>query len=408
MRHRLSESDPVGWILGVADSTDFVDRHLGSSWHHATCDDRDRFAQLLSLTELDEILGTYGIRHPDIKLVKLEEEIPRSEYLWRDDLVDPLQVGRLFAAGATVIFGALHDRHEGLRRLCSATTRQVGARTQTNIYLTPPSSQGFRPHWDTHDVFVLQVEGGKRWRIYGGGPHRPTRDQKFHPEQHDVGEVEAELTLRAGEVLYIPRGIMHAAETTDEISLHITLGVMSYTWADLLSDCLSELVERSPELRANVPFGLGRGAEEGAVEREVAELVARLPAEIDLTRVLRERRDAFASFLRPRATDALRQATAAGAVASDDTIEWRSGLAGRVERRNGRVVLRTASREVDFPAAASDALEAVVDAGPILAGDVEDGLDWESRRVVLSTLIREGLIARIPDPASPSTPEENR
>ncbi|WP_420461677.1 JmjC domain-containing protein [Candidatus Palauibacter sp.] len=37
-------------------------------------------------------------------------------------------------------------------------------------------TQGFRPHWDTHDVSVLQVVGSKRWRLYDGGrlaPHVP-------------------------------------------------------------------------------------------------------------------------------------------------------------------------------------------------------------------------------------------
>lgn len=39
-------------------------------------------------------------------------------------------------------------------------------RAQTNAYLTPPSNQGFTAHTDSQDVFILQLEGAKRWRVY--------------------------------------------------------------------------------------------------------------------------------------------------------------------------------------------------------------------------------------------------
>ncbi|WP_430930579.1 JmjC domain-containing protein, partial [Pseudomonas aeruginosa] len=43
--------------------------------------------------------------------------------------------------------------------------------TGCNAYWTPPNSQGFAPHWDDIDAFVLQLEGTKRWRLY------PSRDE---------------------------------------------------------------------------------------------------------------------------------------------------------------------------------------------------------------------------------------
>jgi len=386
------ESDVVAWILGQADSTDFRAEYLGRSWLHARNDRRDRFADLLSLAQLDEVLGTYGVKLPTIRLVRADEDIPSSEYVWRDSMVDPAQAARLFSQGATIIFGALQDRHEGMRRLCSAVAEQVCARTQTNIYLTPPDSQGFKPHWDTHDVYVLQVEGSKRWRIYGGGPEHPLQDQKFDPKVHEPGEVEAEFTLEAGEVLYIPRGIMHAAVTTDDISLHITLGVMPYTWSDLLVDCVSELVERSPDWRRNVPFGFA-WQDEVELKRELGALADRLVAEVDLRTVVAERQRVFESAVRPRATDLLRQASRAAAVSERDRVQWRRGVPGRIEARNGRVVVVSGGREVDFPSAATRTLRLLLAGDAVLASDVDDGLDWESRRVVLSALIREGLVA---------------
>lgn len=388
------ESDALAWILGRPDSTDFVEAELGRRWVHARHEDRSRFVDFLSLGHLDEILGTHAIRFPGVRLVRADQDVPASEYVWRDQMVDPAQVARLFAEGATVIFGALHDRHEGMRSLCAELTRQATARTQTNIYLTPPDSQGFKPHWDTHDVFVLQIEGSKRWRMYGGGPELPLKDDKFDPEEHGPGEVEAELTLEAGEVLYIPRGVMHAAVTTDTVSLHVTLGVMAYTWADLLVDCVSEIAERSPEWRANVPYGLADRDPDG--RKTLAGFRGRLEAlasDVDLAAVIAERQRAFDDVFRPRATDLMRQAIGAGGVDESDLVRWRPGTTGWLERRNGRAVLMSPGREVDFPAAAAGTVEALIDAGALRAGEVADGLDWESRRAVLTALVREGFVS---------------
>lgn len=33
-------------------------------------------------------------------------------------------------------------------------------------YLTPPGTQGFAPHYDDIEAFVLQLEGKKQWSLY--------------------------------------------------------------------------------------------------------------------------------------------------------------------------------------------------------------------------------------------------
>ena len=388
------ERDAVAWILGVEDSSEFYAEHLGRRWFHARCKSADRFGELLSLADLDEVLGRFGLRHPAIKMVRAGDPVAASEYVWRDRMVDPARVAALFAEGATIVFGGLHDHHEPTRRLCSAVSQQVSARTQTNIYLTPPGSQGFRPHWDTHDVFVLQVEGSKRWRIYAGGPELPLKGHKFDPKVHEAGGVEREFTLRRGEALYVPRGQMHAASTTEETSVHITLGVMSYTWADLLTDVLSEVVDRSAAWRENVPTGFAVDpGETEALQEELARRVATLAGEMDLPAVVTARADAFADQVRPRVVDHLRQASLAALVEEGDQVGWRPGFPGRVEDRGARVAVVCRGREVEFPAAAKATLERLLTGATFTAGELDEGLDWPSCAVVLRALVREGWVA---------------
>ena len=388
------DRDAVAWILGAESSAEFYAEHHGRRWFHAQPGSPDRFGELLSVADLDEVLGRFGLRHPAIKLVRAGDPVPASEYVWRDRMVDPARVAALFAEGATIVFGGLHDHHEPTRRLCSAVSKQVSARTQTNIYLTPPGSQGFRPHWDTHDVFVLQVEGSKRWRIYAGGPELPLKGHKFDPKIHEAGDVECEFTLCRGEALYVPRGQMHAASTTEETSVHITLGVMSYTWADLMTDVLSEVVDRSAAWRENVPTGFAVDpGETDALRAELARRVATLAGEMDLPAVVTARADAFADQVRPRVVDHLRQAGFAASVAEEDQVKWRPGFPGRVEDRDARVAVVCRGREVEFPGAAKATLQRLLTGATFTAGELGDGLDWPSCAVVLRALVREGWVA---------------
>ena len=60
-----------------------------------------------------------------------------------------------------------------LRALVRGLEEQLGHPCQANAYLTPPGSQGFALHSDTHDVFVFQTFGAKEWEVHDeAGAHR--------------------------------------------------------------------------------------------------------------------------------------------------------------------------------------------------------------------------------------------
>ena len=119
----------------------------------------------------------------------------------------------------------MHERLPSLAALCRAVERTFSSHFQTNIYLSPRNAQGFKTHYDSHDVFVLQVSGSKHWTLVRHASiELPLRGQGFDPEKHIPGPPTREFTIQAGDVLYCPRGLFHAARATDEVSLHITLG----------------------------------------------------------------------------------------------------------------------------------------------------------------------------------------
>ena len=86
---------------------------------------------------------------------------------------------RLFADGSTVVLQGLHRLWPPLIEFADQLAADLGHPTQVNAYITPPSSRGFSPHYDVHDVFVLQVAGEKHWRIHEPVLPDPLRTQPW-------------------------------------------------------------------------------------------------------------------------------------------------------------------------------------------------------------------------------------
>jgi hypothetical protein len=273
----------------------------GTAWRHFPAQRADHHAPLLSVADLDAFLATDAARAPRVSMADSRRQgsaaVAQEEYLLPDGKVDLPGLFAAFDGGATLVVSQFHEMHPPLMRFCRGLEQVFLHAVQANIYLTPPGAQGFRVHYDTHDVLVLQVVGEKRWRLWPGQPvPRPTRRTPWPGNIPPEGEPEA-LTLRAGETLYVPRGVMHdaAAQEGDEASLHVTIGLLEPSFAAVLRLAVDLLEETEPALREAFPTwrlaeGLGRLAElarplaaklaePAALERTALALLDRLAGE---------------------------------------------------------------------------------------------------------------------------------
>ena len=391
--------DILAWLLQPVGINTFLSEYWEKKVLHCKSTQTGRFSKLLSLTRLDEITGTFGLRTPDIRLVKHKEDIPVSKYTFKDNRIDAMRVGRLFAEGATIIYNALQDRDEPIRQLCAQLAERTSMRTQANIYLTPPVNQGFQAHWDTHDVYILQIEGQKKWRIYETRKDFALPHQRFKPDQIEPGEVEQEFILRQGELLYIPRGVMHSAESIDSVSLHVTIGIIAYSWSDFFTDCVHELAENEPQWRQNLPLGFGyKPTPDGFVQLTelIREKLNAFTRAAQTTEVLSERLYAAAEAHRPQVSDHLRQALGAQNLKPTDKVKIRPFQTCQIIRVGDRVLVQYGARELSFPVAAERLLQLLLyEKTGLDLGELNDGLDWEGRRTVAARLVREGILFRL-------------
>ena len=251
--------DPLSYLISPISKTEFFKTYHEKEALLSKHNDANRFHGLLSIDRIDEILASTELPPSSLDMVRKEPPIERSYYTFKNGNIDRGAVIRHYQEGATIILPQLHLADEILAKFCRSLENVFSSHVQTNIYLTPGSSQGFHTHFDDHDVFVIQLSGTKKWRLYQKPIDNPYSGESFNTKDYKAGELQKEFELKEGECVYIPRGLMHDAISVGEkASLHITVGLIVKKWADLMLEALSEVAIRNPRFRRSLPPGFAR------------------------------------------------------------------------------------------------------------------------------------------------------
>lgn len=292
----LSNTDAIAFLLGEDQAAGFLERSFEREPVIRTGGDPDRFRMVVSIDDIDRLVTSTDLKEGDLLLADAGRGgIEPDVYLDDQGFVDRGVVAAQYRSGATIIINQGQKFLPGLGQLCGGLEHVFSSHIQTNLYLTPPESQGFPSHFDNHDVFVMQVEGRKHWRLYGTPVDTPYRGERFDSHNHDRGEVTHDFVLGPGDCAYIPRGLMHDAETAgNEPSLHVAIGLINRTWADLVLEAVSEVALRVPAFRQSLPPGYARQDFDRTDARKVmAQLAATLATEVKLDPALDLLADTF-------------------------------------------------------------------------------------------------------------------
>jgi hypothetical protein len=307
--------------------------------------------------------------------------------------IDVARVAEEFGRGATIVLQALHLHHAPLARFARELEQELGQPVQVNAYYTPRSAQGLPVHHDTHDVFCLQVAGEKRWLVYEPALELPLKHQRYRRELGGPGEAVMDVTLRPGDTLYLPRGWLHEALTSESDSLHLTVGLSAYTWLDAVKDALEECRDELA-FRRSVP-------QAGETSDDLLALLEERLRPDDVTRRARGR---FVRTRRPVLDDQLDQMRALDRLTLDTPVERRPTVIADLTD----LTLAFEGKAIRFPEQAREELEHLFEASaPVAPRELPGGLDDEGRLVLVRRLVREGFLrvvdVRRHDGASPRT-----
>ncbi|MFC8765961.1 cupin domain-containing protein [Streptomyces sp. NPDC057193] len=220
----------------------------------------DDFADLVSWNTLNQVIAIHRLEPPRLRLSQSGETVPLRRYavpvttrratVWHR--IQPAELHTRIREGASLVIDSIDELHAPITAAAEGLERFLRTPAQANAYASWTATEGFGTHWDDHDVVVCQVEGAKRWRIYGPTRQAPTWRDTDTPQIPD-GEPLADIVLNPGDTLYLPRGWWHAV-TADQgtPSLHLTFGLTTQTGADFMTWVIDQL-RGDVRFRTDVP-----------------------------------------------------------------------------------------------------------------------------------------------------------
>jgi hypothetical protein len=209
----------------------------------------DKFAEVMSWDGLNRLLDMTAIWTSQSLQLALDCQMIAPERYCRRGLdrngrpawqPQPGLVRSLLHQGASVLLNDIDTLSPGVRAVADLLERALGAKVQINLYCSWRERQAFPSHFDSHDVFALQIAGEKRWTVYRGRFDQPIAHPAFKnlgQAYHDQakGAVLAAFDLTPGDILYLPRGQYHDALATGAASVHLAVGATEPIGIDLLS-----------------------------------------------------------------------------------------------------------------------------------------------------------------------------
>jgi hypothetical protein len=307
------------------------------------------------------------------------------------------EIRQVFDQGKSVVIMAMQHRWPTVAELCRNLETEFHCPVHANMYLTPPGSQGFAPHFDTHEVFVVQLDGAKHWRLYDAAEPLPLVSESVGTPTRPHG-ASRDVRLMAGDLLYIPRGHVHEAFTSDCASLHLTVGVNVYRWADLLHHALASASQRDRRFRESIPGGaLPSGQSElKRIFRDLLEsLIDGSSVDALFDRALGSLGDQFFEQLQmlPGSQFAFRT----DAVDSETVLEKRpvQAICRVVDLKNGGVAIEFPGNRVEGPLRIAAALRFIAGATRFAVHELPGDLNTDAKLVLARRLIREGLLATV-------------
>jgi hypothetical protein len=382
-------------LLDPIDEQTFLRDYHERAPLHIARDDPGYYRELLSLADVDHLLSHVHVRDGDLRIAQdgaltsigtLTKETERAR---RNALEELYETHR---NGATLILNAVETTWPPLGELCRTLGTLFSARLAVNVYVTPAGNQGFAPHYDGHDVFVAQVHGTKHWRLYDTPVELPVRGQQ---RDRSMPDLRQEVDLACGDLLYLPRGTVHDATANDRTSVHVTIGVHSLMWAEVIEKAARRIFAGDARFRRGLPPGdPDSGQWRQQVSGTFAELVSALAGALTPDLLLDRSRDELASIGSPTLSGHLCDLDRLAGVGLDSAVRVRPAQRCQLDAADGTVRLGFHNKTVVLPVAVAQDVGYILDSrgGPFTGRDLPGDLDEPGRCELVKVLIREGLL----------------
>ena len=359
------------------------------------CVEAARFADVLTPAQLDQYWQSHNLHPSFLKVIRQGVLCPLEQWTTVEKrqqteayrVIAPEKLFALFHAGTSIVFSAAESALPNLMSFCQQLSVELRARVQANLYLTPPHAQAVGPHFDTHNLFVLQISGSKHWRLYDCPVIAPVQGENLGDRYAEQAPAR-ELTLQPGDLLYLPRGLVHVANTAETASLHVALGLHGGFGFHLLEE-LTALAQTDPFFRQPLPTG---AQDSTAWQAEFSQRLQTLVAECDVTELLQLRQAALVDtqpIARPGRVQDLLQA---GQLTLETRVARRAGVPYELICEQTRLHVRCGEHELTLPLFMATAVQTLLNGEAHAVQSLRGTLNEQGKLEIVHELIRVGLL----------------
>lgn len=386
-------------LIAPLSVADFFANHWEKSYLHLQ-NEPARFSRYFSLRDFDRWLasprGTLYITGP-------QDGSITERYRPQD--ISPSFAYSAFARGYLLALGPMQD-WPPIQGLAKSLGRFFHAEINVEAFLAPKETRLFPPHVAGHDVLILQLEGERTWhlhefRLLQINPEQK-KNLKFPVEWYGrtKAPVAAEICLKPGDLLFVPRGMPHRAVSQTGASLHLDIDIRPFVWMDFLQVAAECAAIHADELRRALPPGFVEDQEACERMRSTFERVMKtflettsfdeVLAAVKRNRVKLQNLPPDGHFVQLAALEGL---------TPDSKIERRPDLLCTVEEikdvnNNSRSGIFFGYEHVAGPLHLLRAMEYIRDHDSFRVSDLP-GLDEQGQMVFVRRLIVEGLLRQV-------------
>jgi ribosomal protein L16 Arg81 hydroxylase len=400
---RTTAASGLARLLAPLTPQQFEQEYADQRPLHINRGDPEYFADLLTFDDVDRLLTLSGPNFENVRVASNGvDAIISSPDSRRHEAANRLEtIYRHYRAGSTIVLNSVNERHEPLKQLERALNAELGAGLEMNVYLTPGGqAQGFRPHYDTHDVLVLQIHGTKHWGIYGSPFPQPLPmpAHEFNTMKAHLpapGAPDLELEMEPGDILYLPRGTMHAATSNETATIHLTIGIHRQLWFPLIQVALVDMCARDPRIRAALPIGFSRSPEAtAAAAQHLRELLGILAGEVRAEQFVGVAAGRTAFTASPSLRGHLRDLEDVDEITGSSPIFRRPGIRYNLGVVGSSIRLEFHNKILELPTTLAHTVAFLLngDEKAFTAADLPAELDEAGRLNLVKRLIREGYL----------------
>jgi len=386
------------------DVRDFLENYYEKKTLLVERNEKDYFTNILNRDDIDRLFLCTAIAKSAIRATKDGNEVHSDRFSAGSSLstfASNDRLLKLFASGHTIIINSGDRVFPNLDRYCDELENELRFRVQPNIYVTPFDAQGFATHYDSHDVFILQVMGSKNWRIFNTPVELPSKRQAHKKGTYTLEDPEMEFTLSEGDSIYIPRGVLHDANTNGVSSAHITLGLHPTYRFDLIQE-LTYFAQDMPEFRKAIPLGLLSDAEKRSAGKDFREILQRLIDTVDVEDLIQRRYQHFVTDRNLDARNRFKDLAELNKLNLDTVARKRPSSLYFITRDEQSITIEFSGNKVPILPFLEPALDFLLGDDPFAVRDIKGFLSDKGRLELVEKFIQTGFLEIVEINASES------